>query len=286
MKRKIGIITLIIVLIVGLMPARTYAEKKYSKEEYISQGMEEDWAEIKARGVLRIGILSTDQIGFYMEDENGELSGLDIDVARNVASYLHLEPEFVRIDGGYDGLLEATKNGDVDICLSTFSHTMERLQFINFSRPYLTTNYATIVNKSAMVRAGVKSNPIPYMRTHPIDIALQGGTSHIPRVKDLFPMVNIIETEDAETAVNMVIAGDAFATLTSESELFVYCLSNPSSSIYTKGYSFNDVNNEFCIGVNREYPTLLKMINLYLDTSRQMSEKEIERWFYEFLKEE
>lgn len=286
MMKKIGIFALVIALIICIIPIRSLAEKEYTKEDYIAMGMPSDWAEIKARGVLRIGILSTDQVGFYMQDEHGKLDGFDIDVARNVAASLHLEPEFIRIEGGYDGLLMATANGDVDICLSTFSNTIDRLQYINFSRPYLTTNYATIVNKSAMVKAKVKTNPIPYMKANEVDIALQQGTSHISRVKSLFPKANIIETKDASEAVSMVIKGEAFATLTSESELFVYCLSDPSSSIYTNGYSFNDVNDEFCIGVNKDYPTLLSMINLYLDTSKQLSEKEIENWFYEYLTKE
>ena len=279
--KKIISISLVLSLLFVLTPITANAEtnEKRALDEYLSEGMKEDLAMLKARGTLRVGILTEGVVGFIFEDENGELAGVDIDLAKNIANALEVEAEFVKIDGSYDDLTEALKNGDVDIVVSTYSHSLSRIQYVNFSEPYLTSNVGIMVGKSAMVKAGINNNPIPYMKENSVNIAVLGGTSHVDIAKMLFPYANIIEAGSYDETTELVVDGEAFAALSIDMELYTRYLARPELSLFVTTYVLSDINDQYCVGINTELPSLVDFIDLYLETSSKLSVKDVEKIF-------
>ena len=72
-------------------------------------------AEIRQRGVLRVG-LDASFPPFESLDEDGQVVGLDADIARAIADDLGVEVQFVNI--GFDGLYDALLIKRVDVLLS------------------------------------------------------------------------------------------------------------------------------------------------------------------------
>lgn len=76
---------------------------------------------------------------------NGEIIGLDIDIAKYIANELGYNLEIASMDFG--GLIAALQTGRVDFVMSGMSATEERLQSVDFSDPYYFARN-TIVSKA------------------------------------------------------------------------------------------------------------------------------------------
>lgn len=88
---------------------------------------------IKARGTLIVGT-SADWPPFEYVDSQGNFAGIDIEIAKRIAQELGVRLE-VR-DMKFAALIEAVKNGQVDIVLADMTPTAERGKVVDFSIPY------------------------------------------------------------------------------------------------------------------------------------------------------
>jgi len=69
------------------------------------------------------------------EDDGVTPTGLDIELAKEIASILGLEVEFVNT--GFDGILAGLAAGNYDVVMSALTITAERAQEVDFSDPYV-----------------------------------------------------------------------------------------------------------------------------------------------------
>ncbi|PTY39759.1 amino acid ABC transporter substrate-binding protein [Brachyspira hampsonii] len=89
---------------------------------------------VKDAGKLVLGLDDTfAPMGF--RDENGEVVGFDIDLAREVASRLGVELEIKPIE--WSSSILSLNKGDVDVLWNGVTINEARKQQINFSKPYL-----------------------------------------------------------------------------------------------------------------------------------------------------
>lgn len=82
---------------------------------------------------------------FVIKQENGEWSGISIDLWKQVAEDLGVEYEIKEYD--LQGLLNAVENKEVDIAVSPLTITSAREERIDFSQPYLVTGLGIAVRK-------------------------------------------------------------------------------------------------------------------------------------------
>jgi len=99
-------------------------------------------ADIKAAGKFVVGLDdSFPPMGFV--DENNELGGFDIDLAKEVAMRLGVEAEFKPTE--WDGIVLSLINKDIDVVWNGMTITEERLEKIAFSNPYFNNEQIVIV---------------------------------------------------------------------------------------------------------------------------------------------
>ncbi len=151
--------------------------------------------------------------------------------------------------------------------IATYSHSLDRIRYVDFSEPYLELQFGIMVNKQEMVRHDVKGNPVPYLKANREKIAVVEGTSHVELARQLFSACEIVETDDYDTAVDLVKTGEVFAFFSGELEFYSKYIARPELLIYTDAYTFTDVKDEFCIGIPRDKGQLLDYVNLYLATT-------------------
>jgi ABC-type amino acid transport substrate-binding protein len=97
------------------------------------QGREgQRWEQIQASGVLRVGLDPT--YPPFETADDGQLRGLDVDLARALAAELGLEAQFVYF--GYDGLYDALLSNQVDVLISALVVAPERARDFAYSVPY------------------------------------------------------------------------------------------------------------------------------------------------------
>ncbi len=97
---------------------------------------------IQARGKIIVAMEGTWAPWTYHEN-NGELVGYDVEVAKAIAAKLGVEVEFV--EGKWDGLLAGLSAGRYDIMVNGVDITPERLEAYDFSEPYAYNRTAVIV---------------------------------------------------------------------------------------------------------------------------------------------
>lgn len=94
------------------------------------------------KGSLKIGIDDAfAPIGFRDEDE--QIIGFDIDLAKEVARRLGVKAEFVPID--WDNKEEEIVSGNVDLIWNGLDITDSRKEYMIFSKPYMDNRQVIIV---------------------------------------------------------------------------------------------------------------------------------------------
>ncbi len=100
------------------------------------------FARIRARGVLRVGYLN-DRRPFAFFNEQGDLVGLDVEMAHILARLLGVAVEFVPVSRAT--MFEKLNQGYCDIIMSGLVPTPDRTEIVRFSAPYLNLNLAFVV---------------------------------------------------------------------------------------------------------------------------------------------
>jgi glutamate transport system substrate-binding protein len=90
--------------------------------------------EIQRRGEITIGVKYDVPPFGFRNPQSGEVEGFDVDVGREIATELGVEPKFVEAIS--DNRIPFLERGTVDLILSTMTINQERDMEIDFSEPY------------------------------------------------------------------------------------------------------------------------------------------------------
>lgn len=139
--------------------------------------------------------------------KDGQPQGYSIDVIRLIAAMLGLEIQFVN---GYSwtALVEKFQDGSLDL-LQSVALTEENEQWGLASQSYAHLPYALATKpdveplNSLAQLAGKR-------------LAIPTGWSSLSPVKEHFPEIQVVETEDTASSLAMVASGEVFATLDNE----------------------------------------------------------------------
>ena len=97
---------------------------------------------IQAAGKIKVGTEATYPPYEYLDD-NAEMVGCDIWLAKQIAEAIGVELEMV--DMGFDGIIPAVASGQIDMGLAAFTVTPERAEVIDFSNQYEVSRQLLIV---------------------------------------------------------------------------------------------------------------------------------------------
>jgi cystine transport system substrate-binding protein len=98
--------------------------------------------EVKQRGTLRIGVEGT-YPPFNHRDEQGKLTGFDVEIAEAIAGKLGVKPEFTTTE--WSGLLAGLQAGKYDVIVNQVAATDKRRETFDFSEPYVVSSPQLIV---------------------------------------------------------------------------------------------------------------------------------------------
>ena len=100
--------------------------------------------DVQAAGHFTLG-LDADFAPMGFTDDNGEIVGFDIDLAKAVGEKMGVDVEVKPID--WDSKDMELSSGKIDVIWNGFSITDERRQEVLFSNPYLSTKQSIVVKK-------------------------------------------------------------------------------------------------------------------------------------------
>jgi polar amino acid transport system substrate-binding protein len=157
---------------------------------------------IQRSGTLRVG-MAGDYPPMNARTMDGQLIGLDADLAAALASILQVKLELVEMPFGE--LLEAVRDGRVDIAISGITMTPRRNLQVAFAGPYYVARKA-ILGKPEMIM-GI--DQVGQLRGRNLRIAaLAGGTSE-QLVRSQLPNATHLFRKNQDDAVALVLSGEA-----------------------------------------------------------------------------
>lgn len=110
-----------------------------------------DVQEIVDRGVLKVGVKNVTKGFGFQDPATGEYTGLEVDLAKNLAEYLGVEVEFTPVTAATRTAL--LDSGDIDCVLATFTITDERKKSWDFSTPYYTDHVGVLVQNASNIKS-------------------------------------------------------------------------------------------------------------------------------------
>ena len=127
----------------------------------------------------------------YEYYEAGEIVGVDIDIAREIAKKLN--KELVIKDVAFDSIINEVKSGKADIGAAGISYDAERALEVDFSINYTTSNQVVIVKKDGNIK---KISDIKDQK-----IAVQLGTIADSYLTKNFPDVELVREKKYLAAI-------------------------------------------------------------------------------------
>jgi ABC-type amino acid transport substrate-binding protein len=104
-------------------------------------------AAIRARGELLVCIWPEYFAVSYRNPRNGELEGIDIDMARAFAARLGVPPVFV--ETGFTEVFDRLDEGGCDIAMMGVGITAARAERVAFSKPYMASAFHAVATRTS-----------------------------------------------------------------------------------------------------------------------------------------
>ncbi len=134
--------------------------------------------QIVQRGTIRIGMDVF--VPWAMKDKKGELIGLEIDVAQQLAKDMGVKVEFVPTK--WSGIIPSLIAGKFDVIIGGMTATPERNMKINFTAPYYHTGQGLLANRKMTEGFAVEDFNKPGMT-----LAARLGSTAALAAKERFP---------------------------------------------------------------------------------------------------
>lgn len=106
------------------------------------------WQKVQEKGCLVIGVDDAFPPMTFL-DENGQLIGMDIELAQKVCDALQIRAEFQPIS--WDEKESLLQDGSIDCIWSALSITPERQTNMRFSQPYLITKISVLASTNTWI---------------------------------------------------------------------------------------------------------------------------------------
>ncbi len=144
---------------------------------------------------------------FEWKNEQDELVGFDIDLARMIGKELGVDVEFLPV--AWASIISTLVGGQADLIMSGMTATPERALSVSYSDPYFHTITCLLVSKQK--GAGIKS--IADLNQAGRVVAVKEGTTGHTAAKKHCPKAKIVTTELENDAASEVVQGRADAFL-------------------------------------------------------------------------
>lgn len=211
--------------------------------------------QIIEEGKISIAVFSDVTPLGYM-DENNELTGIEVDVAKDLAEQLGVEVELVPTTN--QNRIPYLLTEKVDLVIAAFSMTNERRKVVEFSDAYFRGGAVLVLNSE-----NENTKDITDIRNmEGMRIAVAKGTMNDEFATELAGDKNEIQRYDNVSDVYMALTSGKADALVEDAALAGYTIKNDYPNLYTAGELINvDVTG---IGVRRGDQILLNWLDGYV----------------------
>jgi polar amino acid transport system substrate-binding protein len=214
-------------------------------------------AKIAQRGRLVVGADQNAYFLGYRDPATGQLSGFDIDVARELAKAIFGNPDAIQFRTlNAAQRIPAIQNGDVDLVVRSMTITCDRLQQVAFSTEYLTTAQRVLVTKGSGYRGldnlGGKK------------VCAAKGSTNLPVIQRAASHPVAVAADNVSDCMVLLQQGEIDAVSTDDTILIGLAAQDPNTEIVGGPLT----NDPLGIAMPRAATDLVRFVNGVLDRMR------------------
>jgi ABC-type amino acid transport substrate-binding protein len=169
------VIMLVVGFAVGIMAGPFILPQNASSTDTV-------WAHIQETRKIQVGTDPT-WPPYQMLDETGNIVGFEVDLANACAEKLGLTIEWNSV--AFDNIILSVQQGQLDMGVSGFSITSERLDQVSFTVPHSTTQGQVIMLDSTKAAKGITTvNSLEDFKTLGIKVGVQSGNVEQQELQD------------------------------------------------------------------------------------------------------
>lgn len=222
-----------------------------------------DIARIKERDELVVAMIGVDNPPFFYE-RNGEIAGLEVDLAKDLAKELKVKVRFVREAKTFNEVVDMVTRQQADLGISKLSRTLTRAQLVHFSTPYLTLNHALILNRVAFARLTANTRLEDTIRNYKGTLGVIAKSSFADYATRNFPNAKLREFPNWNEVMSALNKGEVMAAYRDEFEIKRLLKLDPKMALTLRTVTLKDQEDTLSIAVGVGDATLLAFVNQFL----------------------
>jgi len=175
---------------------------------------------------LRVG-MSGSQPPLNFRGKDGEMHGMEVDLARALAGLMNAKLEIVQKP--FAELLGTLGAGEVDLVISGMTTTPERSLKASFVGPYFLSGKSILTRSSTLAQAEEKGD----LDQASLKLAALEGSTSERFVREHLSKASLVATPDYDAAVAKLLAGEVDAVVADREIVALTAFLNPKESLAT-----------------------------------------------------
>ena len=205
-------------------------------------------------GVLRMGTNATFP-PYEFTDENGEVAGIDAEIAASVAEKLGMELDIT--DMAFESLIPALQAGTIDIVLAGMTVDPERADQVNFTDSYATGVQVVIVPENSDIAPVEQEDGSLAVDLTGKTIGVQTGTTGDLYCTDDYGQENVKQFDNGPLAVAALVNGQIDCVVIDQEPAKNYVAANEGLKILDTAYA----NEDYAAAISKDNTELLEQVN-------------------------
>ena len=205
-------------------------------------------------GVLRMGTNATFP-PYEFTDENGEVAGIDAEIAAAVAEKLGMELDIT--DMAFESLIPALQAGTIDIVLAGMTVDPERADQVNFTDSYATGVKVVIVPENSDIAPVEQEDGSLAVDLTGKTIGVQTGTTGDLYCTDDYGQENVKQFDNGPLAVAALVNGQIDCVVIDQEPAKNYVAANEGLKILDTAYA----NEDYAAAISKDNTELLEQVN-------------------------
>lgn len=195
---------------------------------------------------------------FETIDQNGNPSGISVDMAKSLGDYLGRKVVIQNIP--FVGLIPSLKSGKIDMIISSLTMTPQREEAIDFSEPYLKIGLSLLISKNSTLRS-IEDADQPGR----VIVVKQGTTGEVYAHSQL-KQAKVLVLDKEASCVLEVVQGKADAFIYDQFSIYT----NWQKNLKTTRANLKPFKIEsWAIGIKKGNTDLLDEVNHFLTYFRE-----------------
>ena len=189
---------------------------------------------IKKNKELTAALPGRDFYPYHYRSLRGRLTGVDVDLARDIAGRLGVK---LKIDAGAASGQEALDKvfrGEADLALGGLRILFSEARRVSFTRPYLVLDHALLVNRLDLAALNPAGSIVGLIKACCARIGVLNRPPDAEKAAGVFPRARIIVYEDPDRLVHDVLKGRLLALFCDEIQAGSILAGDPSLAIRLK----------------------------------------------------